>query len=225
MRKELKAKNSKQIVVRFSPEIYTIEKVIPVKPDKVGFPLYILKNSQNQIILNESGKKRIFGGNDLLKVPDDTLPTLIDLTRANALNRIPSPQQGEMGRDLYIEPVDDPEPEPVESSNQGVKTQPISQWKSKEWKEEFKNKEFTDEGTRWIIVDVQPIELKKFIWLFTFQKVKKMWQKIESVTIKRNLSISRSYRRLGQTRIYECCLVSYQIALDLKYRDQICTLP
>ena len=31
VRKELKAKNSKQIIVRFSPEIYTIEKVIPVK--------------------------------------------------------------------------------------------------------------------------------------------------------------------------------------------------
>ena len=57
MRKELKAKNSKQVVVRFSPEIYIVEKVIPVKPDKVGFPLYILKNSQNQIILNESGKR------------------------------------------------------------------------------------------------------------------------------------------------------------------------
>ena len=49
VRKELKAKNSKQIIVRFSPEIYAIEKVIPVKPDKVGFPLYILKNSQNQL--------------------------------------------------------------------------------------------------------------------------------------------------------------------------------
>ena len=48
-----------------------------------------------------------------MKVPDDTLPTFIDLTRANALNRIPSPQQRETGRDLYIEPVDDPEPEPV----------------------------------------------------------------------------------------------------------------
>ena len=157
VRKELKAKNSKQIVVRFSPEIYTIEKVIPVKPDKVGFPLYILKNSQNQIILNESGKKRIFGGNDLLKVPDDTLPTLIDLTRANALNRIPSPQQGETGRDLYIEPVvDDPEPEPVErkQSRRIEEPKPISQWKSKEWKEELKNKEFTDEGIKWIIVDV-----------------------------------------------------------------------
>ena len=57
MRKELKAKNSKQVVVRFSPEIYIVEKVIPVKPDKVEFPLYILKNSQNQIILNESGKR------------------------------------------------------------------------------------------------------------------------------------------------------------------------
>ena len=155
VRKELKAKNSKQIVVRFSPEIYTIEKVIPVKPDKVGFPLYILKNSQNQIILNESGKKRIFGGNDLLKVPDDTLPTLIDLTRANALNRVPPPQQGETGRDLYIEPVvDDPDPVQRKQSRREREPKPISQWKSKEWKEELKNKEFTDEGTRWIIVDV-----------------------------------------------------------------------
>ncbi len=58
----------------------------------------------------ESQKFQPFGGNDLLKVPDDTLPTMIDLTRANALNRIPSPRQGETGRDLYIEPVVDPEP-------------------------------------------------------------------------------------------------------------------
>ena len=112
VRKELKAKNSKQIIVRFSPEIYTIEKVIPVKPNKVGFPLYILKNSQNQIILNETGRKRIFGGHDLLKVPDNTLPTVIDLTKANSLNRIPLPKQGDTGRDLYIErEEDEPEPE------------------------------------------------------------------------------------------------------------------
>ena len=67
--------------------------------------MYILKNSQNQIILNETGKKRIFGGHDLLKVPDDTLPTVIDLTKANSLNRIPLPKQGDTGRDLYIERV------------------------------------------------------------------------------------------------------------------------
>ena len=67
-----------------------------------------------------------------MKVPDDTLPTFIDLTRANALNRIPSPQQRETGRDLYIEPVvDDPEPEPVErqQSRRIKEPKPISQWK------------------------------------------------------------------------------------------------
>ena len=104
-------KNSKQIIVRFSPEIYTIEKVIPVKADKVGFPLYVLKNSQNQIILNETGKKRIFGGNDLLKVPENTLPSNIDLTKANALNRIPKPNDGDTGRDLYIQPDEEGENE------------------------------------------------------------------------------------------------------------------
>ena len=138
VRKELKAKNSKQIIVRFSPEIYTIEKVIPVKPNKVGFPLYILKNSQNQIILNETGKKRIFGGHDLLKVPDNTLPTVIDLTKANSLNRIPLPKQGDTGRDLYIEPEEDePEPETTakpQRQSRKLEPKPIQQWKSAEWR-------------------------------------------------------------------------------------------
>ena len=59
-----------------------------------------------------TGKKRIFGGHDLLKVPDDTLPTIIDLTKANSLNRIPLPKQGDTGRDLYIErEEDEPKPE------------------------------------------------------------------------------------------------------------------
>mgnify|MGYP006872214541 CR=1 FL=1 len=77
VRKELKAKNSKQIIVRFSPEIYAIEKVIPVKADKVGFPLYGLKNSQNQIIVNETGKQRKTGGNDVTNVTENTQPTNI----------------------------------------------------------------------------------------------------------------------------------------------------
>ena len=51
-------------------------------------------------------------GHDLLKVPDDTLATIIDLTKANSLIRIPLPKQGDTGRDLYIErEEDEPEPE------------------------------------------------------------------------------------------------------------------
>ena len=51
--------------------------------------------------------------------------------------------------------MEDPEPKPVEKRSRSKREpKPISQWKSKEWKEELKNKEFTDEGIRWIIVDV-----------------------------------------------------------------------
>ena len=132
--------------------------MIPVKPNRVGFPLYILKNSQNQIILNKTGKKRIFGGHDLLKVPDNTLPTFIDLTKANSLNRIPLPKQGDTGRDLYIErEEDEPEPETTakpQPQSRKLETKPVQQWKSAEWRDALKNKEFTDDGIRWMIVDV-----------------------------------------------------------------------
>ena len=37
--------------------------------------------------MNESGKKRTFGGNDLLKAPANALPTNIVLRKANSLNR------------------------------------------------------------------------------------------------------------------------------------------
>ena len=40
-----------------------------------------------------------------MKLPDNALPTNIDLTKANALNRIPKPNDGDTGRDLYIEPT------------------------------------------------------------------------------------------------------------------------
>ena len=159
VRKELKAKNSKQIIVRFSPEIYKIEKVIPVKPEKIGFPLYILKNSQNQIILNESGKKRIFGGNDLLKVPENTLPSTIDLTKANALNRIPKPKDGDTGRDLYIEPTIEAgnEDETMVKNLQKAKEKPPKNPKFytlKEWNDELQGKTFVDEGIKWKIYEV-----------------------------------------------------------------------
>ena len=141
--------------MRFSPEIYTIEKVIPVKPDKVGFPLYVLKNSQNQIILNESGKKRIFGGNDLLKVPKNTLPTNIDLTKANALNRIPKPNDGDTGRDLYIQPVEEGEDEneePKPKKEKKLKSPKL--YSVRDWNDELQNKTFIDEGVKWKIYEV-----------------------------------------------------------------------
>ena len=45
--------------------------------------------------------------NHIHKIYAEYLPTNIDLTKANALNRIPKPNDGDTGRDLYIEPVEE----------------------------------------------------------------------------------------------------------------------
>ena len=86
------------------------------------------------------------------------MPTVIDLRKANFLNRIPLPKQGDTGRDLYIEREEvEPEPETTAKPQQQPKKlepKPIQQWKSAEWKAALKNKEFTDDGIRWMIVDV-----------------------------------------------------------------------
>ena len=79
-----------------------------------------------------------------------TLPTFIDLTKANSLNRIPLPKQGNTGRDLYIErEEDEPEPETTDKpqlQSRKLEPKPIQQWKSDEWRDALKNKEFTDDG-------------------------------------------------------------------------------
>ena len=109
IRAKNKAGNQKHVIVKFSPSVYTIEKVIPVKPNATGFPLYILKDDQDRIIPNVDGKKRIFKGADLLKIPKDTLPSTIDLTKVNKLIRVEREDQGIRARDLFIEPEEEEE--------------------------------------------------------------------------------------------------------------------
>ena len=115
----------------------------------------------NRLILNASGKKRIFQGSDLLKVPSMTRSHL-NLKKVNALNDV----KGDRGRDLFIKPE-----EPVvqkQSKPRRVakpkEDKPMSEWKGNEWRKFLKNKEFSDEGKRWIISDViYSQQYKKFM--------------------------------------------------------------
>ena len=86
LRQKKKEGNQKLVVVRFSPEIYEIQSIRPVKQGQFGYPLYILKDSQDRIIRYANNNPRPFNSGDLLKVGRDT-PAYIDLTRANYLNR------------------------------------------------------------------------------------------------------------------------------------------
>jgi hypothetical protein len=99
IRQKKKEGNQKLVVVQFSPEIYEIQSIRPVKQGQFGYPLYILKDFQDRIIRYANNNPRPFNSGDLLKVGRDT-PVYIDLTRANYLNRNID------GEDLYIEPFE-----------------------------------------------------------------------------------------------------------------------
>ena len=159
IRSLVKSGERKKIFVRFSPRGYVVEKVIHVQRKNFGFPLYILNDSQNRIILNASGKKRIFQGNDLLKAPG---PGSIERNGHLTLRQVNKLNSNEKGRDLYIEPND---PSPVlsavspfsESASAGVvREKPVSEWKGGKWTKALKDKEFTDDedGVRRIIIKV-----------------------------------------------------------------------
>ena len=87
------------------------------------------------------------------------MPTVIDLTKANSLNRIPLPKRGNTGRDLYIaREENEPEPETTakpQQQSRKLEPKPIQQWKSAERRNALKNKEFTEDGIRQTIIDVQ----------------------------------------------------------------------
>jgi hypothetical protein len=139
LRQKKKEGNQKLVVVRFSPEIYEIQSIRPVKQGQFGYPLYILKDSQDRMIRYANNNPRPFNSGDLLKVGKDT-PAYIDLTRANYLNRNIN------GEDLYIEPSVRQEELPIPEQIVAPirQTKPVSSWKSKEWNDALKGKTFTD---------------------------------------------------------------------------------
>ena len=154
IRAKNKAGNQKQVIVKFSPSIYKIEKVISVKPNATGFPLYILKDNQDRIILNEDGTKRVFKGADLLKIPKDTLPSTIDLTKVNFLNRVEKEDQGMRARDLFIEPEEAEEKNEILKTPKEKKPKYPKNYTFKEWDELLEGKTFIDEGIEWKIYEV-----------------------------------------------------------------------
>ena len=154
IRAKNKAGNQKQVIVKFSPSIYKIEKVISVKPNATGFPLYILKDNQDRIILNEDGTKRVFKGADLLKIPKDTLPSTIDLTKVNFLNRVEKEDQGMRARDLFIEPEEAEEKNEILKTPKEKKPKSPKNYTFKEWDELLEGKTFIDEGIEWKIYEV-----------------------------------------------------------------------
>ena len=99
VRQQIKMGNRKQIVIRFSPEIYVVKGVIDRSVNK----LYTLATQDGDAILNPNGKTRVFQRNDLLKAPMNTPKTVFTLKKVNRLNRLKS--AGDTVRELHIQPI------------------------------------------------------------------------------------------------------------------------
>ena len=160
LRQKEKEGTKKYVVVRFSPQIYQIQTIVPVPAGQFGYP----KDSQNRSIRLKNGKPRAFNSGELLKISSNT-PTghVIDLTRANYLNR------NKDGEDLYYEPparqeAVPPPPPPAQNVIKLPKT-------GKEWTAALKGKEFTDvDNIRYYISEVLfDSELQS--WVVVFVKV------------------------------------------------------
>jgi hypothetical protein len=86
MRQLIKAGHIKQIVVKWSPQIFRVHSVTKTK-NHVTY--YTLKNLQNEIVYNPDKENIVkkFYHSQLLKVREDSLSD-IDQTQANKLNNI-----------------------------------------------------------------------------------------------------------------------------------------
>ena len=77
----------------------------------------------------------------------------LNLKKVNALNDV----KGDRGRDLFIKPEEPVVQKPSKARRvaKPKEDKPMSEWKGNEWRKFLKNKEFNDEGKRWIISDVK----------------------------------------------------------------------
>lgn len=155
IRKKIKAKDSKYIVVSFSPQIYRISQVSKPKDDKLGLPRYTLVDGDDRILINENNKFKTFKQSDLLKVsPDSVEVSKQDVDKLNQTKDTDDidaqgdiemrEQQFERARLARTRPTREPK-----------EIKPID-YKRTEWNNVLKNKKVSDSETneRYKILDV-----------------------------------------------------------------------
>jgi hypothetical protein len=86
IRKLLKEGNSKQIVVSYTPEVFTVNKVIQ-KNGVLERNKYLIENSDGNLLTKANGKNKYFYASDLLPFNDGE-PSNITMTQALKLNKV-----------------------------------------------------------------------------------------------------------------------------------------
>jgi hypothetical protein len=141
-----KAGFSKNTVVRYTPSVFIIIKVIPPKRGSLGYPLYVLiNNADRKMVRTVAGNARLFNATELLKIDPNTV-SHISMQQAAKLNDVPFEEITQK----EDEPVLEKEPPPPKPE----KT-PLEFTSSAQWRKALIGKTFTDaDGVHAEVVNV-----------------------------------------------------------------------
>ena len=154
IRQKIKAGNKKLVVVHWTPEVYRVlERKMP-KQGRIGLPKYIVANEEGNFITKEGRNyPQLFSRYDLLKVSADQR-AIISQKNANTLNRLNNPEDIMAQVQQPVAPVDAvAHAIPIARAEPIIK--PVSSYKTADWNQELRGKEFTDEGVRYVILGVE----------------------------------------------------------------------
>jgi hypothetical protein len=85
LRKLIKSGDSKKIVVKYSKEVYIIDKVIKTRKDVFQKTKYTLIDSDGDVVMNEKGKPLRLYATDLQKIDKDTKPIKVNEEKLNEI--------------------------------------------------------------------------------------------------------------------------------------------
>lgn len=166
VRKKIKAHEGKSLVVRFSADVYTVDKVKGSDPN--GLSVYFLKDKDKEDVKKLNDKRRPFKGSELLRVSPNKYGVFEEYMTQRKVNELNGVQEDDLMNDkekkeaLERSILKEKEDKAVKKRKQAEKDEkrrnmlqePINQWGIKHWEKALINNEFDDEGTRWRITDV-----------------------------------------------------------------------
>ena len=106
VRRKLKAHDGKSLVVRFSADVYTVDKVMGKDP--MGLHMYFLRDKHGNHVKTPDDKRKLFKGSELLKVlpnKDGVFEEYLTQQQVNKLNGVsdcPSNRVRFITRGLFV---------------------------------------------------------------------------------------------------------------------------
>jgi hypothetical protein len=141
IRQQEKSGQGKYVVVHYTPEVFYISRVYPVKEGKIGLPTYTVQDTDTRVIIDKDNKFVRFRQSDLLKVNPNTVTTM-NQANANKLNQ--TNEEFNILRQGDLEP---PREVPQAPRPPRPSKAPL-QFKSQEWNQHLKDKIFIEKVGR-----------------------------------------------------------------------------